>query len=316
MNLFEKKIKEITHQDLYAKSLETLLVNVGFRCNQECHHCHLVASPSRTETMTWKTMNQVLHATKSYSFTLIDITGGAPELNPFFTKFVSQLHKDKQQVQVRTNLTVLHDLGLEKMVNFFAEHTIQLVASLPCYEETEVRLQRGDGIFEKSLEALKALNDVGYGKDSSLVLNIMFNPLNPVLPPLQSELEKEYHHELLKNFGIQFTHVLTLTNMPLGRFLENLQQTKKEQEYRKLLYDSFNPETINCLMCRHQIEVGWDGTLYDCDFNLAIRQPVNTVSHHIDNFNTKDLTTRKIVTGLHCFGCTAGHGSSCGGSLL
>ena len=316
MNEFNKKIKDVTGDGLSESSLETLQVNIGLRCNQECRHCHLVASPSRKEMMTWQTMTKVLNAAASFPFKLIDVTGGAPELNPSFIKFVTVLRTKGYPVQVRTNLTVLHDIGVKRMAQFFADHAIHLIASFPCYLEEEVRLQRGEKVFEKSIEALKVLNDVGYGKDS-LVLSLMFNPLEPVLPPEQTTLEKEYRHELLDNYGIRFSRLLTLTNMPIGRFLQNLKNTHQEQAYRKLLQDSFNPVTVDRLMCRSQIEVGWDGTLYDCDFNLALGLPVHSSApSHIKDFDPTALSSRKIVTGNHCFGCTAGHGSSCGGALL
>ena len=316
MNEFDKKIRGVTGDGLSETSLGTLQINIGLRCNQECRHCHLVASPSRTEIMTWQTMKQVLDAAMAFPFKLIDITGGAPELNPSFMRFVTALRTKGYPVQVRTNLTVLHDIGVKKMAQFYADHAIQLIASLPCYGEEEVRLQRGEGIFEKSVEALKILNDVGYGTDS-LVLDLMFNPLEPVLPPEQTTLEQDYHRELLQNFGIRFSHVLTLTNMPIGRFLQNLKTTYQEQAYRQLLRDSFNPETVDRLMCRSQIEVGWDGTLYDCDFNLALGRPVHSSGPcQIKDFDPIALSSRKIATGNHCFGCTAGHGSSCGGALL
>jgi radical SAM/Cys-rich protein len=316
MNEFDKKIKEVTGDGLSESSLGTLQVNIGLRCNQECRHCHLVASPSRPEMMTWQTMTQVLDAAAVHPFHLIDITGGAPELNPSFTKFVTALRTKGYLVQVRTNLTVLHDVGAKKTAQFYADHEIQLIASLPCYLEEEVRLQRGEKVFEKSIEALKVLNDVGYGTDS-LVLNLMFNPLEPVLPPEQTTLEKKYRHELLDKYGIRFSHLLTLTNMPIGRFMQNLKTSHQQQKYQKLLKDSFNPDTVDRLMCRSQIEVDWDGALYDCDFNLALGRPVrSSAPGHIKNFDPVAVSSRKIATGNHCFGCTAGHGSSCGGALL
>jgi radical SAM/Cys-rich protein len=316
MNEFDKRIISTTGHDLSEISLDILQVNVGLRCNQQCRHCHLVASPSRNEMMTWQTMKHVLDAAALHPFTLIDITGGAPELNPSFTNFISALCAKGYPVQVRTNLTVLHDIGLKKTARFYADHGLQLVASLPCYTKENVCLQRGDGAFEKSIDALKALNDVGYGTDSH-VLNLIYNPIEPALPPEQAALEQDYHRELLNNFGVRFTHLLTLTNMPIGRFLQDLKATRQEKVYRTLLKDSFNPETIDCLMCRRQIEVGWDGTLFDCDFNLALGLPVHASgSIHIKDFDAAVLSSRLITTGDHCFGCTAGHGSSCGGALL
>lgn len=316
MNEFDKKIQDVSGDGLSESSLGTLQVNIGLRCNQECRHCHLVASPSRKEMMTWQTMTYVLDAAASFPFKLIDVTGGAPELNPSFMRFVTVLRGKGYPLQVRTNLTVLHDIGAKKVAQFYASQEILLIASLPCYLEKNVRLQRGEKVFEKSIEALRVLNDAGYGKDS-LVLNLMFNPLEPVLPPEQITLEKEYRQELLDNYGIRFSHLLMLTNMPIGRFLQNLKNKHQEQAYRKLLQDSFNPDTVDRLMCRSQIEVGWDGTLYDCDFNLALGRSVHSSApSHIKDFDPVTLSSRKIATGDHCFGCTAGHGSSCGGALL
>jgi radical SAM/Cys-rich protein len=316
MNEFDKRVKNVIGHELVETSLTTLQVNIGLRCNQECHHCHLAASPGRREMMTWQTMTQVLDAAAAHPFTLIDITGGAPEMNPSFTKFVSALRAKEYPVQVRTNLTALQDLGAKKMAQFYADHAIQLIASLPCYTEVNVRMQRGEQVFEKSIQTLKLLNDVGYGTDS-LVLNLMYNPLEPVLAPEQTALEADYHEELLNNFGVRFSHLLTLNNMPIGRFLQNLKNTRREQAYRNLLQNSFNPETVDHLMCRSQIEVSWDGTLYDCDFNLALGLPIHSPGPgHIKDFDPIALSSRKIVTANHCFGCTAGHGSSCGGALL
>jgi radical SAM/Cys-rich protein len=220
-------------------------------------------------------------------------------------------------VQVRTNLTVLLEPGMEKMPKFYRRHKIQLVASLPCYLEENVCAQRGKGVYEKSITALKQLNTLGYGIDPDLPLNLVYNPGGPFLPPLQTSLEKDYRSELGRRFGITFTHLLTITNMPLGRFQMDLYQKGQENNYLDLLRKSFNPETLAGLMCRHQISVGWDGRLYDCDFNLALGLPVNHgAPDHIESFRVSDLNLRRIVTGEHCFGCTAGAGSSCRGALV
>jgi radical SAM/Cys-rich protein len=248
---------------------------------------------------------------------LIDLTGGAPELNPSFRQFVSALRKENLQVQVRTNLTVLLEPGMEDLPEFLRNHQIHLVASLPCYLEENVRAQRGEGVYGKSIEAIRRLNALGYGIKTHLPLSLVYNPGGPFLPPPQSALEKDYRRELGQRFGITFTHLLTITNMPLGRFHSELSLQKQEENYLQLLRKSFNLQTVEGLMCRYQISVGWDGTLYDCDFNLALKLPVDHgAPDHIQRFNPAELLTRRIVTGEHCFGCTAGYGSSCSGALV
>ncbi|MDH7500004.1 MAG: arsenosugar biosynthesis radical SAM protein ArsS [candidate division NC10 bacterium] len=317
MNDFEKRMEATTGGGLQAVGIETLQVNVGFLCNQQCLHCHLNASPRRTEMMEWPTMELILQAAKQVGRPLIDITGGAPELNPHLRRFLEALSRDCHRIQVRTNLTALLEAEGGIFPALFRDHQVQLVASLPCYTEEKVRDQRGIGVYEKSIQALGYLNSLGYGIDPSLPLNLVYNPEGAFLPPEQSALEDDYRRELGERFGIQFSHLLTLTNMPIGRFLAQLRKEGQEQEYLDLLQSSFNEQTIDRLMCRHQISVAWDGRLFDCDFNLALGQ---TVDHgapdHIRNFDLQALSRRRIVTGHHCFACTAGHGSSCEGSLL
>ncbi|MDI7258923.1 MAG: arsenosugar biosynthesis radical SAM protein ArsS [Thermodesulfobacteriota bacterium] len=317
MNDFETRIAEITGDGLHSQKIETLQVNLGLRCNQQCVHCHLGASPERREIMEWPTMQLVLEAVKSVHCKLVDLTGGAPELNPHFRRFVAALRQEDHPVQVRTNLSVLLEPDMEEMPEFFRDHQVQLVASLPCYLTENVCGQRGDGVYEKSIEVIKRLNPLGYGSGSGLPLDLVYNPGGAFLPPPQSTLEEDYRRELGQRFGIMFTRLLTITNMPLGRFHKELVQQNQERSYLNLLRKSFNPQTVNGLMCRHQLSVGWDGTLYDCDFNLALGLPVNHgAPDHIRYFNPKDLRIRRIVTGEHCFGCTAGFGSSCAGALV
>jgi len=317
MNDFEKKIAEVACDGLRSQTIETLQVNLGLRCNQACSHCHLEASPLRKETMEWSTMELILEAAGIADCKLVDLTGGAPELNPYFQRFVRALRGQSHRVQVRTNLTVILEASLEGIPEFFREQEVQLVASMPCYLEENVRAQRGAGVYEKSIEAIKRLNAIGYGHDSSLPLNLVYNPGGAFLPPLQSALEEDYRRELGHRFGVVFTHLLTITNMPLGRFRTELARQDKDQDYLRLLRNSFNPQTVEELMCRRQLGVGWDGTLFDCDFNLALGLPVNHgAPDHIRFFNMGDLQRRRIVTGEHCFGCTAGAGSSCGGALV
>lgn len=317
MNDFEKKIASLGYKGLQTQEIETLQVNLGLRCNQQCCHCHLEASPNRTEMMKWPTMELVLRSAKSVSCKLIDLTGGAPELHPYFRRFVTALRQEGHSVQVRTNLTVLLEPGMEDLPEFFREQQVSLVASLPCYLEENVCAQRGPGTFEKSIESIKKLNALGYGCDSILPLNLVYNPRGALLPPLQSALEEDYRRELGQRFGIRFTHLLTITNMPIGRFRKELERQNQEKNYLDLLRKSFNPKTLDGLMCRYQINVGWDGTLYDCDFNLALGLPVNHgVPNHIQSFRPRDLKIRRVFTGEHCFACAAGFGSSCGGALL
>jgi radical SAM/Cys-rich protein len=262
-------------------------------------------------------MQLVLEASKKAGCQVADLTGGAPEINPYFHRFVAALRQEGHAVQVRTNLTVLLEPNMEEMPEFLRKHKVQLVASMPCYLEENVRAQRGPGTYEKSVAAIRILNGLGYGSDPELPLNLVYNPGGPFLPPPQSALEEDYRRELGQRFGIVFSHLHTITNMPLGRFRNQLDRQGQRESYLRLLRQSFNPQTVLGLMCRHQLSVGWDGILYDCDFNLALGLPVNHgAPDHIENFKPEDLMVRRIVTGDHCFGCTAGSGSSCGGALV
>ena len=316
MNEFDKQIEETAGSGLHSIEIDTLQVNLGLRCNQSCVHCHVSASPNRTEMMDWPIMELVLQAADAATPKLVDLTGGAPELSPHFQRFVESLSNGGHRVQVRTNLTVLLEPGMELLPEWMRDWEVQLVASLPCYLEENVRAQRGKGIYEKSIAAIKRLNAVGYGVVPSLPLNLVYNPGGPFLPPEQTTLEADYRRELGTRFGIAFSNLLTITNIPIGRFRAELQRQNREREYLSLLRDSFNPATIEGLMCRHQISVGWDGTLFDCDFNLAFGYAVDHgAPDRIEAFDPRALERRRIVTGEHCFGCTAGRGSSCGGAL-
>lgn len=317
MNDFEKRIERVTGEGLHSVEIQTLQVNLGFRCNQHCRHCHVEASPNRTEEMEWPTMERILEIAGTVGCRLVDLTGGAPELNRSFRVFVNALHEAGHRVQVRTNLTVLLEPGMDDLPEWFKTRRIRLVASLPCYLEENVRAQRGKGVYEKSVDAIRRLNASGFGIDPELSLDLVYNPGGPFLPPDQSELEADYREELEKNFGIQFTRLLTITNMPIGRFRDELRRQNQERAYMQLLQDAFNPQTVEELMCRRQISIRWDGTLYDCDFNLVLDHAVNHgAPDHIRSFDVSALAERRIVTGDHCFGCTAGCGSSCGGALI
>lgn len=317
LNPFDQRVAETSGRPLHSVDLDILQVNIGLVCNLECVHCHVSSSPRRKEIMSWEIMEYVLRAARESGCRLVDITGGAPEMNPHFERFVSAIRAQGHEAMVRTNLTILLQPGFTHLPEFFREHQIQVVASMPCYLQDNVDKQRGAGVYNDSIQALKNLNQVGYGIEDRLPLSLVYNPVGPYLPGNQQKLETDYKRELAQRFGIQFTRLYTITNMPIGRFRTDLRHQQKDKDYIDLLHRSFNPQTLDGLMCRHQINVDWDGTVYDCDFNLALRMPVNHSSpNRIQDFNVETLKNRQIVTGDHCFGCTAGCGSSCGGALV
>ena len=304
---------------LKAQSISTLQVNVGKVCNQTCHHCHVDAGPQRTESMSKATMDQVLDVLdRTPQITTVDITGGAPEMNPHFEYLVEQCRARDRKVIDRCNLTVFYVKGKAHLPQFLADHRVDIVASLPCYEADNVDQQRGKGVFDRSITALQRLNGLGYGKDGTgLMLDLVYNPLGPALPPSQVELEQDFKEELGQRHGIQFNRLYTITNMPISRFWDELREAGQLEHYYTLLLNNFNPLAIEGLMCRSLLSVGWDGGLYDCDFNQMLDLPVQTDPHtRIDRFNLMDLEHRPIVVGPHCLGCTAGSGSSCGGALI
>jgi radical SAM/Cys-rich protein len=297
----------------------TLQVNVGKLCNQACHHCHVDAGPKRTEIMTRATAERVIElAASSPGITTLDFTGGAPELNPSFRWLVESARGLSRDVIVRCNLTVMFVAGMEWLGEFYRAHNVHLVCSLPCYSAENVEKQRGKGVFEKSIEALQELNRLGYGT-GGLHLDLVYNPVGPSLPPPQPELEAEYRTELGGRFGIAFDHLFTITNMPIRRFAEQLDRWGRFQDYMGLLVNHFNPATVEGLMCRTLVSAGWDGALYDCDFNQMLEIGIGAKGGkgltiwEIDDLAALELAP--IATGPHCFGCTAGAGSSCGGAL-
>lgn len=314
---FASLTHDATGRSLRATSIDVLQVNTGLLCNQECVHCHVESSPRRTEMMTWETMQHVVRVASTLGCGLVDITGGAPELHDDLPRFVEALVDAGVAVQVRTNLTVLTLPRASGMIEFFRSHRVRLVASLPCYLEENVEKQRGDGVFAKSIAAIRSLNDAGYGVDPELPLDLVFNPIGPVLPPPQASLEDAYRRELDARHGIRFTNLYTITNMPIGRFIEDLDDEGRADAYRETLRGAFNPATLEGLMCRSQLSVRWDGVIFDCDFNLALGMPARCESGaiRIEDFDPEVVRTRPIVTAEHCFGCTAGAGSSCGGAL-
>jgi radical SAM/Cys-rich protein len=313
---FDRRVIEATGGYLTAERVSIIQVNIGLTCNLACVHCHVASSPRRKEQMEWETMEHVLRAARALDCTLIDITGGAPEMNPHFKEFVSAARREGLPVQVRTNLTILLEPGYEDYAEFMADAGVKLVASLPCYVEENVDGQRGEGVYRASIETIRRLNAIGYGVEAGLPLDLVYNPVGPHLPPDQSTLEGDYRRELGERYGIEFTRLITITNMPIGRYMSQLKKAGKADEYRRLLRDAFNAKTIEGLMCRHQINVDWNGDMYDCDFNLALKMKVNHgMPTNIRDFDAA-LHRRRIETGDHCFGCTAGCGSSCGGALV
>lgn len=317
MNGFELRVGNDCALDMHNCGLRILQVNVGFRCNLSCTHCHLECGPERSETMSLETMAQVAAAAAELQPEMVDITGGAPELNPNLRPFVRSLRKEGLRVQCRTNLTVLQEPGQADLPEFFREHRVGLVASLPYYLEEKVCSQRGEGTYSKSLAALRRLNALGYGSEPQFPLDLVYNPSGPFLPPEQARLEADYRRELAARFDIRFSHLLTITNMPIGRFWHRLQRNNQQAEYMRLLTCGFNCRTVQDLMCRHQVCAAWDGRLYDCDFNLALGLTLSPdAPQHIRDFDAGGLRGRMIRTGEHCFGCTAGLGSSCAGALI
>jgi radical SAM/Cys-rich protein len=314
---FAAVVADATGAPLQAEAITTLQVNVGLRCNLACHHCHVESGPKRPEAMDWATMALVLAAARSASVRTVDITGGAPELNPDFRRFVAAARAQGHEVMVRTNLTIALQPGHTDLPEFFREHAVHLVASLPCYTAENVDAQRGHHVYRDSVQVLRRLNALGYGVDPDLRLDLVYNPGGPNLPGPQAQLEADYRRELQARSGIRFHHLYTITNMAIGRFARDLVASGEAATYRELLRSHFNPATVPALMCRHQVHVGHDGTLYDCDFNYALGQGLaGRAPRHIRDFDAAALQTRRIATAEHCFGCTAGCGSSCGGALL
>ncbi|MGH7915379.1 MAG: arsenosugar biosynthesis radical SAM (seleno)protein ArsS [Candidatus Binataceae bacterium] len=298
----------------------TLQVNVGKLCNQACHHCHVDAGPTRTERMERTTAERVLELlAHSPAVRTLDLTGGAPELNENFWMLVESGRRLEREVMVRCNLTVMFEPGMERLGEFYRDNRVVLICSLPCYSALNVERQRGRGVFEKSIAALRGLNALGYGS-GGLELSLIYNPVGPVLPPPQDVLEADYRREL-GVLGIHFNRLLTITNMPIARFARQLHQWGKYADYMGLLVNHFNPSTVEGLMCRALVSVGWDGRLYDCDFNQMLEMPIGAAGGRRaftvwDIRGLDALTGAPIATGAHCFGCTAGAGSSCGGALV
>jgi len=316
---FREKLDETGQAPLKPKELEILQINVGYMCNQTCSHCHVDAGPDRKEIMDRETMEIILDVLKNTTVNTLDLTGGAPEMNPHFRWFVEEAAKiGVKDFIVRSNLTIiLANKKYYDLPEFFKKHRIHVVSSLPFYRKERTDKQRGEGVFDKSIKALQMLNDVGYGKEGSdLKLDLVYNPAGAFLPGDQQGLESEFKKQLFKDFGIEFNSLFTITNLPISRFLEYLIASENYEDYMDELVSAYNPAAVQGVMCRNTLSVSYDGYLYDCDFNQMLELKVAGPVQHIRDFNTDQLSVREICISQHCYGCTAGAGSSCQGSLV
>lgn len=298
---------------LTLPNLEIMQINLGALCNLACKHCHVGAGTNSTEIMGKDTLDACLKVYIENDFKTLDITGGAPEMNPNFQWFIEEASKFSSHIIVRTNLVILLEEEYKHILEFYAKHKVEIVASLPYYSAKDANRQRGEMVFERSIEVLKKLNDLGYGKDPELTLNLVYNPGGAFLPPKEDVLESQYRTKLLERFGVVFNNLLTITNNPVGRFYDFLERSGNIEGYMNKLYSSFNSNALKNMMCRNQMSIGWDGRIYDCDFNQAENLPVNSEIDTIFNLVSKKIEIREIVFGKHCYACTAGQGSSCGG---
>ncbi len=312
-------LKETDFPPVTRRTLDTLQVNLGYRCNQACLHCHVNASPDRKEMMAKETIDQILAVLAARGIGALDVTGGAPELNPHFRHLVRSARAAGVRVIDRCNLTIVNEPGFEDLADFLASEGVEIVASLPCYTKDNVDRQRGDHVFESSILALQKLNALGYGRpDTGLVLNLVYNPLGPSLPPAQDRLEADYKRELAEHFGIVFNHLYTLANMPIARFGSTLVSQGKFANYMRLLRGAHNPDNLDGVMCRSLVSVDYLGYLHDCDFNQMLGIPMVIAGkprRHVTELMTLTLDGAPVAVADHCYGCTAGQGSSCGGAL-
>ncbi len=316
-----KDVRSLLIQSDFPKitrtELRTLQLNLGYRCNLSCVHCHVNAGPSRTEEMDSKTVDKVLDLLDLVSVQQVDLTGGAPELNPEFRRLVRALKTKEINIIDRCNLTILLESGQEDLAGFLASNHVEIVASLPCYEKSNVEQQRGKGVYQASIEGLHKLNSLGYGKNPLLRLNLVYNPIGPHLPPAQITLERQYKERLFKDHGIVFNELLTITNMPINRYGAILLAKGEFYDYMSLLRNSFNNANLDTVMCRSLISLDWQGGVYDCDFNQMLELPIKSTNQRTidDLLKNPNLVGISIATAEHCYGCTAGQGSSCGGAL-
>ena len=297
--------------------IETLQINIGLKCNQACKHCHVNSSPLRTEKMSYEIISLIPKVIEKYKIKTLDITGGAPEMHPEFRNLITTLSDKNIDIIDRCNLTIFFEDGFEDLPQFLAKNNVIVTASLPCYEKDNVDLQRGYGVFDKSINALKILNDLGYGKQKDgLQLNLVYNPVNPILPPSQEILEEDYKRILFEKYNISFNNLYTITNMPINRYADSLNRENKLDSYYKLLKENFNKNNLENLMCKKTISVNWQGQIYDCDFNQQINLKGNKGPKTLADLNNKSFKFNYgVAVNQHCFACTAGAGSSCGGTL-
>ncbi|HMQ50040.1 MAG TPA: arsenosugar biosynthesis radical SAM protein ArsS [Saprospiraceae bacterium] len=316
---FSAKVASAGYDTLRPHSIEIFQINIGKLCNQSCAHCHVDAGPDKKrENMDRETLEMCLDIVNRYNIPTVDITGGAPELNPHFKWFVEECRKLGKKVMDRCNLTIImSNPKYHSLPEWFAEHQVHIVSSLPYFSKVRTDAQRGSGVFEDSIEALQRLNAVGYGKaDMGLQIDLVYNPSGAFLPGSQAALEREFKDQLARRYGIAFNNLYAITNMPISRFLEYLLESGNYEDYMSQLVNAFNPAAVAQVMCRNTISVSWDGYLYDCDFNQMLDLKVATrESNHIRDFDFDRLLNRDIVLNQHCYGCTAGAGSSCGGEI-
>ena len=305
--------------EIKRSQLDTLQVNLGYLCNQQCLHCHVNAGPKRTEIMRKDVIDDVLESIKKLGIKILDLTGGAPELNPHFKYLVERAREMSVHVIDRCNLTILTEPGQSQLAEFLAANNVEIVASLPCYSEQNVDQQRGKGVYERSIEGLKILNSLGYGKEgSNLQLNLVYNPGGAFLPPSQMTLELDYKKKLYNEHGVYFNSLFTITNMPIKRFGSTLLSKGLFADYMQLLKDAYQKSNLQTVMCRSMVSVDWQGYIYDCDFNQMLELPINDQQEnriHISTLTQSLLDKTEITIAEHCYGCTAGQGSSCGGAL-
>ncbi|HYT54232.1 MAG TPA: arsenosugar biosynthesis radical SAM (seleno)protein ArsS [Verrucomicrobiae bacterium] len=319
MQPFVEKL-DLNENGLRRRAVDVLQVNMGRYCNLACIHCHVESGPTRKEMMSRENVEAVLGFLARTEIPTLDVTGGAPELHPDFDHFVAAVRRLGRHVMDRCNLTVVFEPGREYLPEFFKDHGIELVCSLPCYSEENVDKQRGKGTFDASIRALQVLNQIGYGQaDSGLILNLVYNPVGPHLPPPQAKLEQDYKRILAEQFGIVFNHLYCLTNMPITRYATHLKLRGEYDRYLELLASNFNSATLAQVMCRNLISIGWDGSVYDCDFNQMLNLPIRDCSGNalkIGSLSIEQVRNHAISVGDHCYACTAGVGSSCGGALV
>ena len=312
-----KYAMKTTFPKIKKESIDTLQINIGYKCNQACKHCHVNSSPSRTEMMSEKILDLIPKIINKFNIKTLDITGGAPEMNPNFKKLILSLKNQNINIIDRCNLTIFFEKGYGDLPDFLAENKVIITASLPCYEKENVEKQRGTGVFDKSINAIKILNNLGYGKtDTGLVLNLVYNPINPTLPPPQEKLEDDYKKALYEKYNITFNNLYTITNMPINRYADFLKMTGELEKYFELLANNFNQQNLKNLMCKKTLSIDWEGQIYDCDFNQQLK--LKSESGPKNLYELLDYASSfdyEIAAKNHCFACTAGSGSSCGGSL-